>query len=71
MSYCFELVGRGVSRASGGEGRSRSQSHRPLFNVSRVPGFALKREGGAGLQPSPDARKLRSYHSKYCIIGYY
>ncbi|XP_047476743.1 protein CLEC16A homolog isoform X2 [Penaeus chinensis] len=47
---------RGVSRASGGEGRSRSQSHRPLFNVSRVPGFALKREGGAGLQPSPDAQ---------------
>ncbi|XP_042890768.1 protein CLEC16A homolog isoform X5 [Penaeus japonicus] len=47
---------RGVSRASGGEGRSRSQSHRPLFNVSRVPGFALKREGGAGLQPGPDAQ---------------
>ncbi|XP_053648804.1 protein CLEC16A homolog isoform X5 [Cherax quadricarinatus] len=36
---------RGLSRAVAADGRSRSQSHRPMFNVTRVPGFALKRDG--------------------------
>nr|XP_045616775.1 protein CLEC16A homolog [Procambarus clarkii] len=41
---------RGLSRAVAADGRGRSQSHRPMFNVTRVPGFALKREGGANQQ---------------------
>ncbi|XP_064087080.1 protein CLEC16A homolog isoform X4 [Macrobrachium nipponense] len=45
---------RGLSRAGGADVRSRSQSHRPLFNVNRVPGFALKREGGVMPQTTSD-----------------
>ncbi|XP_042224215.1 protein CLEC16A homolog isoform X3 [Homarus americanus] len=46
---------RGLSRAVAADGRSRSQSHRPMFNVTRVPGFALKREGGTNQQTISDA----------------
>lgn len=45
---------RGLSRVGGADVRSRSQSHRPLFNVNRVPGFALKRESGIVPQTTSD-----------------
>ncbi|XP_071535234.1 protein CLEC16A homolog isoform X2 [Panulirus ornatus] len=45
---------RGLSRVGVADGRSRSQSHRPMFNVTRVPGFALKREGVLGQQTTSD-----------------
>ncbi|KAG7167858.1 CLEC16A-like [Homarus americanus] len=51
---------RGLSRAVAADGRSRSQSHRPMFNVTRVPGFALKREGGTNQQTISDAEENAS-----------
>lgn len=51
----FFLAGRGLNRVGGLEGRSRSQPHRPMFHVTRVPGFALKRETGTGQLSNTEA----------------